>query len=111
MSSIKKILANRDNARKSTGPIDTSSTRSNAKKHGMLSGVTELDDLAYRDELLADMIQRKKPVGMLETGLLERAPQNMVVGRGGERQESNFLTAILNPPLHEKNFAADFDFE
>jgi len=111
MSSIKKILANRDNARKSTGPNDTSSTRLNAKRHGMLGGITALDDVQYRDELLADMIQRKKPVGMLETALLEHAAHNIVCWKRGERLESEFITGVLNPTVHEKNFAANFDFE
>ncbi len=42
-----KLKANWKNAQKSTGPKDTTSTRYNASKHGLLSeGVTELDDPA-----------------------------------------------------------------
>src|SRR5271169_1830104 len=46
-----KASANRRNARMSTGPRDTSSTRLNATRHGLLSeGITELDDAeGYRD--------------------------------------------------------------
>jgi len=41
----KRISANRRNAKKSTGPNNTTSTRFNAAKHGLLAaGITELDD-------------------------------------------------------------------
>lgn len=111
MSSKRKISSNRNNSRKSSGPHDTSSTRYNARKHGMLAGVTQLDDIQYRDELLADMIRLKKPVGMLENGLLERVAHDMVCLKRGERLEGEFITAALNPPLHEKNPTDDLIFQ
>ena len=41
----RKTAANRRNAKRSTGPRDTSSTRYNAIRHGLVAeGVTELDD-------------------------------------------------------------------
>ena len=43
-----KIEANQGNAKVSTGPANTISTRHNALKHGLLSqGVTELDEIDY----------------------------------------------------------------
>ncbi len=62
--------ANRANARRSTGPKDTSGTRFNALTHGLLaSGVTELDDPAAYGDLLASLNGEHKPVGTLETFL------------------------------------------
>jgi hypothetical protein len=44
-ASERKIEANTRNALRSTGPKDTTATRFNAVKHGLLAaGVTELDD-------------------------------------------------------------------
>ena len=46
-TSERKRNANRLNGQKSRGPKDTSATRYNAKKHGLLAvGVTELDHAA-----------------------------------------------------------------
>jgi hypothetical protein len=78
MSSEKKVEANRASAKKSSGPRDTSSTRYNAQKHRLLSkGFTEVDDLEYCERLSLDLVRRKKPVGMLETQLLERVVYDM----------------------------------
>jgi hypothetical protein len=45
MTSKKKIEANRINGQRSHGPTNTTSTRFNATKHGLLAvGITELDE-------------------------------------------------------------------
>jgi len=55
--SARKLAANQENAQKSTGPINTISTRYNAAKHGLLSeGVTELDNPA----MFCDLEQRTR---------------------------------------------------
>ena len=49
-ASTKKSHSNQQNALKSTGPLNTISTRYNATKHGLLSqGVAELDLSDYRN--------------------------------------------------------------
>jgi hypothetical protein len=112
MSSQKKVDANRDSAKKSSGPRDTSSTRYNAEKHRLLSkGFTELDDLEYCEKLSLDLIRRKKPVGMLETQLLERAVYDMVGWKRAQVAEGRYITGTLNPPLREKDPLADLDFQ
>ena len=112
MTSVKKILANRDNAGKSTGPRDTSSTRHNAEKHRLLSkGFTELDDLEYCERLSLDLIQRKKLVGMFEEELIERAVYDMVGGKRAQVAEGQYITDVLNPALREKNVMADLDIQ
>jgi hypothetical protein len=112
MSSQKKVDANRDSAKKSSGPRDTSSTRYNAEKHRLLSkGFTELDDLEYCERLSLDLVRRKKPVGMLETQLLERVVYDMVGWKRAQVAEGRYITGTLNPPLREKNPLADLDFQ
>jgi hypothetical protein len=67
----KKISANRRNCKKSTGPNNTTSTRFNATKHGLLAhGITELDNAEeYRNTLRR---LNQSYVAELETFLLER---------------------------------------
>src|SRR5438034_4094665 len=51
-----KMEANRRNGKKSRGPKDTSSTRFNATKHGLLAnGLTELDDAEGFRETFRDL--------------------------------------------------------
>src|ERR1051325_8323002 len=70
--SEKKLRANRDNAQRSTGPIDTSRPRHNAVRHGLLGdGISELDLSAGYSELLDELIAEKKPAGRIETHLIE----------------------------------------
>ena len=62
-----KLEANQGNAKASTGPVNTVSTRYNAVKHGLLSeGVTELDYLDY-NSLLSSVKEVLKPTGPIET--------------------------------------------
>src|SRR5438874_12426661 len=65
--SARKLAANQENAKKSTGPSNTISTRFNATKHGLLSeGVTELDDPEKFQSLAAQLNKELQPVGILE---------------------------------------------
>jgi hypothetical protein len=58
-TSNKKIAANRINGQKSHGPTNTTSTRFNATKHGLLAvGITELDDAEGYHVLLNDLRMR-----------------------------------------------------
>jgi hypothetical protein len=59
------------NAHQSTGPHDTTSTRFNAVKHGLLArGITELDDSDAYESLLQRLTELKCPVGDLENSLV-----------------------------------------
>ncbi len=74
-----RISANRRNAKKATGPTNTSSTRFNATKHGLLSaGITELDNAEGYLNILSDLRREKNPVGVIETFLVESAAIEMV---------------------------------
>jgi hypothetical protein len=95
--------ANRANAQKSTGPKNTTSTRYNAVKHGLLSvGVTELDHPESYHALCAQLESEFKPVGEVETFLVrQRIALYMLRIRRASLLEAEFLTAVLNPPITE----------
>ena len=95
----KRISANRRNSEKSTGPNNTTATRFNATKHGLLAdGITELDNgEEYRNTI------RRLNDGYfmeLETFLVERIALNMIRLRRSGRLEAEYITAILPPPVY-----------
>ena len=104
--------ANRRNARKSTGPRDTSSTRFNAVKHGLLSeGVTELDGPQTFPGFCAKLEAELKPVGEVETFLARRVALGVVRLKRAGLLEAEFLTAQLNPAVTERQGGMDSDME
>jgi hypothetical protein len=95
-----KVTANRRNAAMSTGPKDTTSTRYNAVKHGLLAeGVTELDNPesfpSECDRLKAEL----QPVGEVETFLVQRIALLKVRLKRAALLEAEYITAQLNPPV------------
>lgn len=97
-TSERKIAANRTNGRKSHGPIDTTLTRTNATKHGLLAeGVTELDDAEGYRTTLRDLINELNPFGTIETFLVRSAALEMVRCRRAARLEAEYITGVLNP--------------
>ena len=106
----KKNSANRRNAKKSTGPINTTSTRYNAAKHGLLSvGITELDDAEGYRTILRDLIREKDPQGPVERFLAESAALDIVRLQRAKRLEAEYITALLNPPIREAGVLANLD--
>jgi hypothetical protein len=100
-SSDKKVAANRINGQKSRGPINTTSTRFNATKHGLLAvGITELDNAEGYRNILSDLMREKNPVGVIETFLVESAAIEMVRWLRARRLEAECITGELNPPTH-----------
>src|SRR5439155_18410700 len=94
---------------KSTGPKNTSSTRFNATKHGLLaSGVTELDDAEGYRATLHDLTQEKDPVGALEVFFVESAALDITRLRRVRRLEAEYITGVLNPPIRQPGVLADF---
>jgi hypothetical protein len=101
--------ANRANARKSTGPKDTTSTRFNAVKHGLLAeGVTELDKPETFQNFCAAIEAELKPLGEIENFLARQIVLCMVRLKRVRLLEAEFVTAQLNPPVME-NFDTDID--
>lgn len=96
--SRRKIGANQQNAQKSAGPINTTSTRYNAVKHGLLAkGVTELDDPQKFQALLAQFKKELQPVGVLEDECVDQIAVLTMRIRRARRLEAEAFTAHLNP--------------
>ncbi|MGB7062819.1 MAG: hypothetical protein WBF13_10780 [Candidatus Zixiibacteriota bacterium] len=74
MASDKQVIANRKNAKKSTGPKNTSLTRLNALKHGILSQEVLIEGEKKKDleELGKRLRQQLAPQGELEVILVDR---------------------------------------
>ncbi len=97
----KQIAANRINALKSYGPKNTTSTRLNATKHGLLAaGVTELDDAEGFRTMLRDLVKETNPTGTVEMFLVESAALEMIRLRRARRLEGEYITDVLNPPIY-----------
>jgi len=104
-TSAKKVAANRVNGQKSKGPKNTTATRLNATKHGLLSqGITELDDAEVYKTILSDLIRERNPVGALEMFLVESAAFDMVRWPRARRLEAECITGELNPPTYGPGF-------
>ena len=96
---------------KSTGPNNTTSTRFNATKHGLLAaGVTELDDAEGYRATLSDLVREKDPVGPLETFLVRSAALDIVRLLRARRLEADYITQVLIPPIHEPGVLANRRF-
>jgi len=99
-SSRKKVAAKRRNGKKSNGPTNTTSTRYNATKHGLLAtGITELDDAEAYHAIVRDLEQDKKPVGPIEIFLVKSAALDMIRAMRARRLEAEYITSQLNPPI------------
>jgi hypothetical protein len=103
--SARQLAANQENAQKSTGPINTISTRYNATKHGLLSeGVSELDDPATFRDFCSRLSAQFKPVGEVEIALVRRVALCLVrLGRAA-MLEAEFITAEINPPVTKTTY-------
>ncbi len=77
MTSKKKLEANRRNAKSSTGPRDTTTTRLNAMKHGILSKEALVvvgdgyEDQEVFEDLSSTLLRDIAPVGALEELLVD----------------------------------------
>jgi hypothetical protein len=104
--------ANRENALRSTGQKDTTATRFNAVKHGLLAeGVTELDEPETFADFSAKLEAELKPVGEVEGFLARRVALGIVRLKRAALLEAEFLTAQLNPPVTERQGGMDSDLE
>ena len=104
--------ANRRNAKNSTGPHDTTSTRYNALKHGLLAtGVTELDDVAGFPSFCAKIEAELKPLGEMETFLTGQIVLCMVRLKRIRLIEAEYVTAQLNPPVTAKQGGIDMGMD
>jgi hypothetical protein len=101
-TSQKKIAANQLNGAKSPGPINTSNSKYNATKHGLLRvGVSELDNAEGYKKLLKDLMWERNPVGSIEVFLVESAALDMIRLLRARRMESEYVSSALHPPIYK----------
>ena len=97
-TSVRKLATNRENARKSTGPANTTSTRYNATKLGLLrEGITELDNPETFQALVEQLKTELQPVGVLEHECVQQIALLTVRVRRARRLEAEAFTSCLNP--------------
>jgi hypothetical protein len=97
---VDKASSNRKNAQQSTGPHDTTSTRFNAVKHGLLArGMTELDDSDEYRALIQRLTEAYQPVGDLEEFFIQRIAFHMTRLQRTEGLESEYITSELHPSV------------
>jgi hypothetical protein len=97
---VDKADSNRKNAQRSTGPHETTSTRLNAVKHGLLArGITELDDADAYESLVQRLTEAYRPVGDLEKFFVQRISFHMIRLQRAERLEAEYITGEIHPPV------------
>ncbi len=107
-TSSKERAANRINAQKSHGPINTTSTRFNAIKHGLLAvGITELDDPERYRVILNSLREERAPVGTMETLIVDSLALEIIRLERSRLLEARQITAELNPPIHAAGLLGD----
>jgi hypothetical protein len=90
--SEKKLRANRDSAKKSTGPKNTSLTKYNATKHALAAaGVSRLDYAAGYNKILGDLIEEKQPLGVIELCLVESIALDVIRIRRARQMEADYI--------------------
>ncbi len=103
-SSMVKIDANRENALKSTGPKDTSITRLNAMKHGLLTKELILD--GENRKTLRELGKRLRadlaPQGELEIILVERIISSIWRLRRAVQVERDYLQSKYDDAKYDR---------
>jgi hypothetical protein len=95
-----KTESNRRNARRSTGPRNTTSTRFNAINHGLLAkGLTELDDSGAYESLIQRLTEFWRPIGDLEVFQVERIGFHMIRIKRAGRLEAEYITGEIHPTV------------
>jgi hypothetical protein len=107
---MNKTDSNRVNAQSSTGPRDTSSTRLNAVKHGLLAkGITELDDSEAYESLAQRLAEAYRPVGDLEEFFVERIAFHMIRLQRAGRLEAEYINGEIHSPVNGPGLESPFD--
>lgn len=102
MSTAKQKRANRNNARRSTGPHTTTRSRYNATVHGLaaLSPVLPHEDLAAFHTMRAGLIEQYQPVGIHELQLIDHVAHAQVRMERSRR----FENGMFDLQLHHAKF-------
>jgi hypothetical protein len=103
--SARKLAANQQNAQKSTGPHNSTLTRFNAVKHGLLAqGVTEIDNPEGFSRLGSRLEAELDPIGEIENALVRHIALCLVRLRRAALVDAESLTERLNPPVTETRY-------
>jgi hypothetical protein len=104
MASQRQVMANRSNAQKSTGPKNTSLTKLNALKHGILSKEVLLKGEKKSDleELGRKLRQELSPQGELELFLVDRIVSSIWRLKRALRIESTLMSYEYDQGLNDK---------
>jgi hypothetical protein len=114
MATTAQIKANRQNARKSTGPKTEegkAAVSQNAVKHGLfaesvIEGENEAEYEAFHDQMLAELV----PVGMIESMLAERVVSLFWRLKRAERMQNQVIEDMIgrevtsNRARHEREY-------
>jgi hypothetical protein len=93
---VSKAESNRLNARRSTGPRDSSATRLNAVTHGLAAtGITAADDPGAYESLAQRLAKTFGPVGDLEEFLVERIAFHITRLQRAARLEAEYINRGL----------------
>jgi hypothetical protein len=107
---VDKADSNRQNAKQSTGPHDTTSTRLNAVKHGLLArGLTELDDSDEYESLIQHLTEAYQPIGDLEKFFVQRIAFHVIRLQRTQRLEAEYITGEIHPPVKGQSLEDMFE--
>jgi hypothetical protein len=106
----RKVAAHQQNAQKSTGPHNSSLTRSDAAKHGLLAGsLTELDEGTDLSRLRSQIEAEFQPVGEIEIALVEQIAFCITRLRRAALIEAECVRAKLHPPVTRTTYPEGSD--
>jgi len=107
---VDKADSNRKNAQQSTGPHDTTSTRFNAVKHGLLArGLTELDDSDEYESLIRHLTETYQPIGELEKFFVQRIAFHVIRLQRTQRLEAEYITGEIHPAVKGQSLEEMFE--
>jgi hypothetical protein len=98
VTSERKIAANRENSKRSSGPHDTRRTRNNARKHGLRAANISMLDSPECKELLPKLLDEKKPVGVIEAALVDNIAAALICVDRANAMEANFIDQSIEYP-------------
>jgi hypothetical protein len=104
--SDKKLAANKLNAKKGHGPLDTSKTRFNALRHGLrAAGVSMLDSGPECKALLQELIEELKPVTLADIAFVESMAGELIRMQRANQLEADDIDDSIKypdpPPFYE----------
>lgn len=109
MSTTAQVLANQQNAQRSTGPVTQSGKAASSQnnfRHGLTGGfrVLPTEDQAEFDELLASLRAEHQPSTITESILVDNMAQHHWLSQRAQRLQDIAIAAVLSQQDQEKQF-------